>query len=87
MTGCWASNTVEAMAKATVRLDDEDCQLLERLAPKFGGRSATVHEALQRLADDQDRKEALDAFLAEWAQESGPPHADEVAAMAERYGL
>lgn len=75
------------MAKATVRLNDEDCRLLERLAPKFGGRSATVREALQRLAADQDRKEALDAFLAEWAQESGPPDADKVAAMAERYGL
>lgn len=75
------------MVKARVRLGNEERQILERLAPKFGGRSATVREALQRLAADQDRTEALDAFLAEWAQESGPPDADEVAAMAERYGL
>ena len=79
-----ASNTVGVVAKATVRLYDEDRQLLERLAPKFGGRAATVHEALQRLAADQDRKEALSAFLAEWAQESGPPDEQAVAAMAER---
>lgn len=70
-----------------MRLEKEERQILERLAPTFGGRSATVREALQRLAADQDRKEALDAFLAEWAQESGPPDAEEVAAMAERYGL
>lgn len=75
------------MVKARVRLGQEERQILERLAPKFGGREAMVREALQRLAGDQDRKEALEAFLAEWAQESGPPDADEVAAMAERYGL
>ncbi|WP_419914026.1 hypothetical protein [Candidatus Poriferisodalis sp.] len=72
---------------AKVRLDDEDGQLLDRLAPKFGGRAAAVREALQRLAADEDRKEAFDAFLAEWASESGPPEAEAVAAMAERYGL
>ena len=70
-----------------MRLGQEERQILERLAPKFGGREAMVREALQRLAADEDRREALDAFLAEWAQESGPPDADEVAAMTERYGL
>lgn len=75
------------MVKARVRLGKEERQILERLAPKFGSREAMVREALQRLAADEDRKEALDAFLAEWAQESGSPDADEVAAMAERYGL
>ena len=75
------------MAKATVRLYDEDCQLLERLAPKFGGRAAAVHEALQRLAADQDRKESLSAFLEAWEAEDGPLTEEEVSAMAERYGL
>ncbi|MCY3606851.1 MAG: hypothetical protein OXG57_00260 [Acidimicrobiaceae bacterium] len=75
------------MAKATVRLGRAERQILERLAPKFGGREAMVREALQRLAADEDRKEALEAFFAEWAQESGPPDPDAVAAMAERYGL
>ena len=75
------------MAKATVRLDTEDRQLLERLAPEFGGKTATVREALQRLAADQDRKEALSAFLAEWAAEDGPATEEEVSAMAKRCGL
>ncbi len=82
-----ASNTVGVVAKATVRLYDEDRQLLERLAPKFGGREETLREALRRLAADQDRREALSAFLAEWARECGPPDEEAVAAMAERYGL
>ena len=50
------------MVKATVWLAKEDRQLLERLAPKFGGRAATVREALRRLAADHDRKEAFGAF-------------------------
>ena len=82
-----ASNTVVDVAKATVRLYDEDRQLLERLAPKFGGKAATVHEALQRLAADQDRKESLSAFLEAWEAEDGPLTEEEVSAMAERYGL
>ena len=70
-----------------MRLDDEHRQLLERLAPAFGGTTGTVREALRRLAADQDRREALSAFLAEWARECGPPDEEAVAAMAERYGL
>lgn len=50
------------MARRTVRLDDEGRQILERLAPRFGGRAATVREALRRLAADHDRKEAFGAF-------------------------
>ena len=75
------------MVKATVRLDAEDQQLLERLAPVFGGRAATVREALQRPAADHDRKEALSAFFEEWEAESKPLSPDEVAAIAERCGL
>ena len=70
---------------AKVRLDDEDEQLLDRLALKFGGRAAAVREALQRLAADEDRKEAFDDFMAEWARESGPPDPEAVEAMAQRY--
>ena len=75
------------MVKATVRLDAQDQQLLERLAPVFGGRAATVREALQRLAADHDRREAVEAFFEKWAAESGPLSPDEVAAIAERCGL
>ena len=75
------------MVKATVRLDAQDQQLLERLAPVFGGRAATVREALQRLAADHDRREAVEAFFEEWEAESEPLSPDEVAAIAKRCGL
>ena len=75
------------MARTTVRLEKEERQILERLAPTFGGKEATVREALQRLAADQDRREALSAFLNEWEAEDGPLSDQEIAAMAERYGL
>ena len=70
-----------------MRLEKADRQILERLAPKFGGRAATVREALQRLAADHDRREAVDAFFEEWEAESGPLSPDEVAAIAKRCGL
>ena len=82
-----ASNTVDGMAKATVRLTDEDRQLLERLAPEFGGKTATVREALQRLAADHDRKVAFDAFLKAWDEEDGPLSNEELSAVAQRCGL
>ncbi|WP_419921177.1 hypothetical protein [Candidatus Poriferisodalis sp.] len=62
-------------------------RLLARLAPKFGGRAATVHEALQRLAADQDRKESHSAFLEAWEAQDGSLTEDEVSAMAKCYGL
>lgn len=75
------------MAKAAVWLPKEDRQLLERLAPKFGGRQEILREALQRLAADQDRKESFDAFLQAWEEEDGPVSDEEIAAVAERCGL
>ncbi|WP_420443039.1 hypothetical protein [Candidatus Poriferisodalis sp.] len=75
------------MARRTVRLDDEERQILERLAPKFGGKTATVHEALQRLASDHDRKVAFDAFMKAWEEEEGPLSDQEISAMAKRCGL
>ncbi len=81
------SNTVDGMAKATVRLTDEDRQLLERLAPEFGGKTATVREALQRLAAEHDRRVAFDAFLKAWDDEDGPLSNEEISAVAQRCGL
>lgn len=75
------------MIKARVRLGQEERQILERLAPKFGGREAMVREALQKLAADHDRGEALNAFFEEWAAESEPLSPDEVDAIAKRCGL
>ncbi len=70
-----------------MRLDDEGRQILERLAPKFGGKTATIHEALQRLAADHDRKVAFDAFMNAWEEEDGPLSDQEISAMAKRCGL
>ncbi|MXV87481.1 MAG: hypothetical protein F4117_09820 [Acidimicrobiales bacterium] len=75
------------MAKAAVWLPKEDRQLLERLAPKFGGRQGALREALQRLAADEDRKESFDAFLQAWEEEDGPLSNEEIAAVAKRCGL
>lgn len=75
------------MIRARVRLDEETRLLLERIAPEFGGRAATVRGALRRLATDHDRKEAVRAFFDEWEATEGPLSEEEVSAMGERHGL
>ncbi len=75
------------MATTTVRLDDEDEALLDRLAPEYGGRSSAIRQALRNLAADRKRQNALIAFLVEWDAEEGPIEEEDIAAMAERYGL
>ena len=75
------------MSTTTVRLDDEDEALLDILAPEYGGRSSAIRQALRSLAADRKRQHALSAFLAEWDTEEGPIEEEDVAAMAERYGL
>ncbi len=73
------------MSTTTVRLDDEDEALLDMLAPEYGGRSSAIRQALRTLAADRKRRNALNAFLAEWDTEEGPIDEEAVAAMAERY--
>ena len=75
------------MSTTTVRLDDEDEALLDMLAPEYGGRSSAIRQALRNLAADRKRQNALRSFLAEWDTEQGPIDEEDVAAMAERYGL
>ncbi len=75
------------MSTTTVRLDDEDERLLDRLAPEFGGRSSAIRQALRFLAADRERHAALSSFVEAWNAEAGPLDEDTVAAMAERYGL
>ena len=72
------------MSTTTVRLDDEDEALLDMLAPEYGGRSSAIRQALRTLAADRKRRNALNAFLAEWDTEEGPIDEEAVAAMAER---
>ena len=75
------------MSTTTVRLDDEDEALLDMLAPEYGGRSSAIRQALRNLAADRKRQSALRSFLAEWDNEEGPIDEEDVAVMAERYGL
>ena len=75
------------MGTTTIRLGDEDGQILDTLAPEFGGKSGAVRHALRLLAADRQRRDALNAFLEAWNTEAGPLDEDAVAAMAKRYGL
>lgn len=57
------------------------------LAPEFGGRSSAIRQALRNLAADRKRQNALRSFLAEWDEQDGPVDEDDIAGMADRYGL
>jgi Arc/MetJ-type ribon-helix-helix transcriptional regulator len=75
------------MSTTTVRLDDEDEALLDMLAPEFGGRSSAIRQALRNLAADRRREDALRSFVDDWDAEAGPVDEEDIAAMADRYGL
>ncbi len=75
------------MGTTTLRLDDEDEALLDLLAPEYGGRSSAIRHALRNLATERQRQNALRSFLDEWDVEAGPSDDNDVAAMADRYGL
>ena len=71
----------------TVRLNVEDRQILDMLAPLFGGKSNAIRQALRSLAAQRVRRLSLDSFLEGWEAEAGPVDEEAVAAMARRYGL
>ncbi|MFV0318582.1 MAG: hypothetical protein ACK5O2_16670 [Microthrixaceae bacterium] len=75
------------MGTTTVRLDDDDRRILDRLAQDYGGRSSAIRHAIRRLAADQQRREALGALLEAWDADLGTVDEADVAAMADRYGL
>ena len=75
------------MLKTKVRLDAEERQMLQRLAPAFGGQQGALREAVRRLAADYDREQAFKAFLKAWDEEDGPLTNEEIAAVATRCGL
>lgn len=82
---------MEALAKAPHEVgfthEDEVERILLKLAPKFGGRSGAIRQALHNLEAERDRRDALKSFVDEWNAEAGFVDEDAVAAMAERYGL
>ena len=71
----------------TVRLNVEDRQILDMLAPLFGGKSNAIRQALRSLASQRDPHLSLEAFLDGWEAEAGPVDEEAVAAIARRYGL
>ncbi len=75
------------MHTTTVRLNADDEETLDKLAPEFGGRSGTIRHAIRLLAADIERRDALANFLDDWDEEAGPIDEDAVKAMATRYGL
>ncbi len=75
------------MGTTTVRLDSDDEQLLDKLAVSCGGRSNAIRLALRSFAEDVDRHEALDVFLAEWQVDAGPVSEVQVEAISRRYKL
>jgi predicted transcriptional regulator len=75
------------VSTTTVRLDNDDEQLLDKLAASLGGRSNAIRLALRSLAEDVDRHEALGEFLAEWEADAGPVNETEVDVMSRRYKL
>lgn len=73
------------MAVTSIRLDRDAESILDRLATRFGGRSAAIRLALQRLDEQTARDAALDAYLEEWEAEFGPIDEELVDEMTERY--
>lgn len=69
----------------TVRLSDQERELLAELADEYGGQSGAIRQGIHLLAQQKRRNEALQVFLDEWAEEAGPPDPEDVAAMRRRY--
>ena len=75
------------MRTTTVRLDEHDEQILDELAPAYGGRSNAIRQALRRLSAEVDRQQSLEAFLADWQRAEGPVDEAAVEAIAHCFGL
>jgi predicted transcriptional regulator len=75
------------MATITVRLDDDDEELLDAIAATYGSRSTAIREAIRSLSGQVERDRAIDEALATWEAEAGPVDEDEVAAIIDRYHL
>lgn len=75
------------MSTTTVRLDEHDEQILDELAPAYGGRSNAIRQALRRLSAEVERQQSLEDFLADWQRTEGPVDEAAVEAMKQRFGL
>jgi Arc/MetJ-type ribon-helix-helix transcriptional regulator len=75
------------MATTTVRLTPEEEAALDKLAKRFGGRSGAIRYAVRQLAAEQERQDALQQALDEWAAERGSVDEAAVVEAIERFGL
>lgn len=78
---------IDVVATTTVRLDDDEERMLDRLAAAHGGRSNVLKAGLRLLADHERRIDALAALIEQWDDHGGPTDESTVATLAERYGL
>ncbi len=69
----------------TVRLNDQERELLAELADDYGSKTAAIRRGLLLLARESSQREALREFLDAWSAEAGPPDPEAVAAMRIRY--
>ena len=69
----------------TVRLSDDERELLSELAEEYGSQTGAIREGLLLLARENNRRKALREFLREWADEEGLPDPEDVAAMRSRF--
>lgn len=69
----------------TVRLSEQERELLAELAGEHGSQTAAIRRGLLLLARESGRRRALREFLREWAEEAGPPEPEDVATMRGRY--
>ena len=59
--------------------------MLAELADEYGGQSGAIRQGIHLLAQQKHRREALREFLDEWAEETGAPDPEDVAAMRRRF--
>jgi len=76
---------VKVSRTTTVRLSDDDTQLLAELAPEFGGRSSAIRQGIRLLARESRRRQALRSFVEAWNEEAGPVDEGEISSMLNRY--
>jgi len=69
----------------TVRLSEEERELLSELAGEYGSQTGAIRRGLLLLARESSQRQAMREFLRGGAEEAGPPDPEDVAAMRGRY--
>ena len=82
---CICATVWPVSTTTTVRLGDQERELLAELAEEYGGQSGAIRRGIHLLAQQKRQREAIREFLDEWAEESGAPDSEDVAAMRRRY--